>query len=231
MNSVLNDAVERTLAEQDYFGADGPVPAWAEYGHPKFTVVTGDNASGKSLLCRAVAEKLREAHPKLEVIPVTMNGRSRAGIERLAIWGDESRQSTGHLSVRAVLGGLRTCRERSNDHVLVLDEPDIGLAESYSAALGAYLAAFVEDMPVRTRGVIVVTHSRPLVNGLMGVEPTSIRVGDDPRPLARWLREGPVPRSIEDIEALAERSSATSSGINRVRNARMEAKGPGGPRP
>lgn len=230
MNSVLNDAVERTLAEQDYFGADGPVPAWAEYGHPKFTVVTGDNASGKSFFVRGIAEKLRDAHPRMEVMPVTMNGRSRGGIERLAIWGDESRQSTGRLSVKAVLGGLRTCRERTHDHVLVLDEPDIGLAESYSGALGAYLAAFVEDMPVRTRGLIVVTHSRPLVRGLLPVEPTSIRVGDDPRPLTEWLRDGPLPRSIEDIEALGERSSATMSGINRVRNARMETKVPVGPR-
>lgn len=230
MNSVLNDAVERTLAERDYFGSDGPVPAWAEYGHPRCALVTGENASGKSFLVRGIAEKLREAHPKMEVMPVTMNGRSRSGIERLAIWGDESRQSTGRLSVKAVLGGLRTCRERTHDHVLVLDEPDIGLAESYAGALGAYLAAFVEDMPVRTRGVIVVTHSRPLVHGLLPVEPTSIRVGDDPRPMARWLREGPVPRSIEDIEALGERSSATMSGINRVRNARAEPKGPAGPR-
>jgi hypothetical protein len=231
MNSVLNDAVERTLAEHDYFGADGPVPAWAEFGHPKFALVTGENASGKSFVVRAMAEKLREAHPRMEVIPITMNGRSRAGIERLAIWGDESRQSTGRLSVRAVLGGLRTCREREHDHVLVLDEPDIGLGESYAAALGAYLAEFAADMPVRTRGLVVVTHSRPLVTGLVPVEPTSIRVGDDQRPLAAWLRDGPLPRSIEDIEALGERSSATMSGINRVRNARLEAKAPAGPRP
>ncbi len=230
MDSVLNDAIERTLAEEDYFGADGPVPAWAEFGHPKCALVTGENASGKSFLTRGVAEKLRAAHPKMEVIPITMNGRSRSGIERLAIWGDESRQSTGRLSVRAVLGALGTCRARAHDHVLVLDEPDIGLAESYAGALGDYLAAFVEDMPVHTRGLVVVTHSRPLVRGLLSVEPTSVRVGDDPRPLARWLDEGPVPRSIEDIEALGERASATMSGIGRVRNARLDAKGPAGPR-
>lgn len=230
MNSVLNDAVERTLAEHDYFGAEGPVPAWAEYGHPKCALVSGENGSGKSFLLRAIAQKLHDAHPRMEVIPITMNGRSRSGIERIAIWGDESRQSTGRLSIRAVVGALQTCRERTHDHVLILDEPDIGLAESYAGALGAYLAAFVDDMPVRTRGVVVVTHSRPLVCGLLPVEPTSIRVGDDPRPLARWLAEGPIPRSIEDIDALAERTAATSRGINRVRNERMEAKGAPGPR-
>lgn len=225
------DTLESVLADVDYFGPDGPVPCAADFAHPRFAVVTGENASGKSFLARTLASQLRRDRPRLEVIPVTMNMRSRGGMERAIMWGDEGRQSTGRLSVKAVMGGLKTCREREHDHVLILDEPDIGLAEGYAGALGAYVAAFVDTMPERTLGVVIVTHSRPLVRALMPTDPTSVRVGDDPRPLARWLEEGAIPRTLADIEALSERSSATMSGINRVRNAREAEQVPSGARP
>jgi hypothetical protein len=231
VNSLLNDAIAGTLAETDYFGPEGPVPARVEYGHPKLALVTGENASGKSFLVRGLGQKMRGAHPKLEILAVTMSLRSEGGFSRAVVYGDEQRESSGRISIKAVLAGMYVCRERHHDHVLILDEPDIGLAESYAGALGAYLAAFVEDMPVRTLGVVVVTHSRPLVRGLLPAEPASIRVGDDPRPLEQWLREGPIPRGIEEIEALAERAGATMRGITRVRNARSEAKQASGPRP
>ena len=231
MDSELNDAIAGTLAEVDYFGSDGPVPAEVEYGHPKFALVTGENASGKSFLVRGIGEKLRDKQPKLEILAVTMSLRSEGGLSRAFVFGNERRESSGRISIKAVLAGLHACRERHHDHVLILDEPDIGLAESYAGALGTYLAAFVEDMPVRTLGLVVVTHSRPLVRGLLAAEPASIRVGDDRRPLEQRLREGPLPRGVEDIEALAERSAATMRGINRVRNARLEARLDTGPRP
>jgi hypothetical protein len=231
VNSLLNDAIACTLADTDYFGPEGPVPARVEYGHPKLAIVTGENASGKSFLVRALGQKMRDADSKLEILAVTMSLRSQGGMARAFLFGDEQRESTGRSSIKAVLAGMYACRERHHDHVLILDEPDIGLAESYAGALGAYLAAFVEDMPVRTLGLVVVTHSRPLVRGLLPAEPASIRVGDDPRPLEQWLREGPVPRGMEEIEALGERAAATMRGINRVRNARSEAKQASGPRP
>ncbi|MGU3656021.1 ATP-binding protein [Methylobacterium fujisawaense] len=231
MESLLNDATAATLAETDYFGPDGPVPTRVASGHPKFALVTGENASGKSFLVRALGQRMRDAHPKLEILAVTMSLRSQGGMARAFLFGDEQRESTGRNSIKAVLAGIRACRERQHDHVLILDEPDIGLAESYAGALGAYLAAFVEDMPDRTLGLVVVTHSRPLVRGLLPTAPAAIRVGDDPRPLEQWLREGPLPRGMEEIEALGERAAATMRGINRVRNARSEAKQASGPRP
>lgn len=230
MKSLLNDAIAGTLAEVDYFGSDGPVPAEVEYGHPKFALVTGENASGKSFVVRGLGEKLRDRHPNLEILAVTMSLRSQGGFSRALLFGDEQRDSSGRISIKAVLAGLHACRDRQDDHVLVLDEPDIGLAESYAGALGTYLAAFVEDMPIRTLGLVVVTHSRPLVREVIAAEPASIRVGEDRRPLEQWLREGPLPRGLEDIEALAERSAATTRGITRVRHARLEAKRNTGPR-
>jgi hypothetical protein len=229
VESLLNDAIAATLAETDYFGPDGPVPARVAYGHPKLALVTGENASGKSFLVRGLGQMMRDAHPKLEILAVTMSLRSQGGMARAFLFGDEQRESTGRSSIKAVLAGIRACRERQHDHVLILDEPDIGLAESYAGALGSYLAAFVEDMPVRTLGVVVVTHSRPLVHGLLPAGPASIRVGDDLRPLEHWLREGPIPRGLEEIEALGERAAATMRGINSVRNARTEAKQTSGP--
>ena len=49
--------------------------------------------------------------------------------------------STENISVRTALAGIRNSRDRTHPHILMLDEPDIGLSEGYQKALGEELAA------------------------------------------------------------------------------------------
>lgn len=218
----MSEAVELLLEADDVFGSDGPCPTLFEPGDPRVLLITGDNAGGKSFFARHIQVALEaEGAGRVELLPVSMSTRTTSGMHRVFIYGDENWESTGQLSVHAVLGGLRTCAGREHDHVLVLDEPDVGLAESYQRALGERIANFASDLPEKTVGLVLVTHSRILVRELLSaVTPMSVRVGDDLRPLAEWLEHGPVPRTVEDLEALTRRSRERMRGIKAVMDSR-----------
>lgn len=140
------------------------------------------------------------------------------------MFGDESTSSTGQASFRAVRGGLTTCRGRTTPHILIMDEPDIGLSEGYQAALGDMIDEFASDLPDTTVGLLVVSHARPLISKLMHLNPTCIRVGDDLRPTRQWLEQGDLPRTIADIESLRDKALTRFRAIHAVAEARKAGK-------
>lgn len=223
--AYLMDAIDLLMEVDDIFGKDAPCPATLSKGHERFVLITGDNASGKSFMAKHLKVGFDESGEKIEFIPVSMEMRTAPGMQRAFMFGMED-HSTGNVSVRSVLTGLRTCRERTQRHFMLLDEPDIGVSESYARAMGEVIAQFVADMPEMTVGLAVVTHSRPLVRELMAVNPTSIRIGADQRPLSQWLEEGPGYRSVADLEALAGETHGRMRTIKAVLDSRNEPSGP-----
>jgi KaiC/GvpD/RAD55 family RecA-like ATPase len=118
---VLDDLV----AFEELFGPDSPCPILHEAGNPRLIVVTGGNASGKSLFALAYRSLVAREDDKIERITVDMKMRSQGGFRRAFMFGDEEWESTGQISVKAAHGAFTTCRGRENDHVLCLDEPDV----------------------------------------------------------------------------------------------------------
>lgn len=128
-------------------------------------IMVGDNASGKSLMVRLLASRLNT--DKVEPLQVSMRYRTSSGMHRVFMFGSDEDESTGAVSLHAVKGGMRTCQERMEPTWLMLDEPDIGLAEGYCLALGEYLARFGNDLDGNGQKALgLVTHSKPLVQGL-----------------------------------------------------------------
>lgn len=231
-SDVFADALEAALDDADLFGSAGACPTLHEPGNPRLIVISGENAGGKSFFVKALNAFMQEDAPKqVEWMPVSMGMRTSPGMHRVFMFGEESNESTGRISLKAVLGGLRTCQSREKSHVLLLDEPDIGLAESYQAALGQMLAGFAADMPAHTRALIIVSHSRSLVSALMALGPTCIRVGDDLRSTAEWIREGDLPKTPADIEALGTKAMTRMRAISAVMNARRAERRAGSPAP
>lgn len=231
-HDVFADAFEAAIEDADLFGPEGACPTLHEPGNPRLIVISGENAGGKSFFAKALNAFMQEDDPKqVEWMPVSMGMRTSPGLHRSFMFGDESNESTGRISLKAVLGGLRTCQSRERPHVLLLDEPDIGLAESYQAALGQLLAEFAADLPVHTRALIVVSHSRALVSALMPLKPTCIRVGDDLRPTAEWIREGDLPKTPADIEALGKKAMMRMRAISAVMTARRAERSAERPSP
>lgn len=119
------------------------------------------------------------------------------------MFGDEQDQSTGATSVKVVSSAFRNV-DRPDGALLILDEPEVGLAESYARALGEYVGAQANSLPTSCAGVLVVTHSRPLVQGLISGYQNSpshaaVSAQDEPKPgLQRWL-EQVEHRSVDEL--------------------------------
>jgi ATPase subunit of ABC transporter with duplicated ATPase domains len=232
-HDVFTSALETTIGDDELFGQDAPCPIRTEGENSRIVLITGPNAGGKSFFARALSANVSAQRDtcNIEYLPVSMGIRTMQGMHRVFMYGEEGRDSTGRISLRAVLGGLKTCRGREGPHMLLLDEPDVGLSDSYQRALGELLCGFAKDLPDNTSGLILVTHSRPLAAEFMQAKPTCIRVGEDLRPTATWIREGDLPRTVEDVETLAERSAARMRAIQAVLNERQQARASAAPRP
>lgn len=180
-------------------GAKAPLKASYMPGSGRLLVITGDNASGKSLFARLLSARAKQIH-NLETMRISMELRSSAGIHQAFVYGDEAWQSTGIISVHSITGGIKACRTRTNPHVILFDEPDVGLSEGYQAAVGSLIAKFTSDMPTKTQYCVVVTHSRRLVRQLVQCKPHFLRIGDS-KTLEEFLQE-PRDCSIADLLAL-----------------------------
>lgn len=204
--SILPGIISDLAEDAELSGPNGACPMMSEPGNDRFLVITGENAGGKTFYGSIINGWARDRMDDLEVMDVTMRRRSEGGFARAFIFGDESWESTGQISIKAVLGGLSTCASRTKPHMLILDEPDIGLSEGYQAALGERFAQFAANLPEHTVAFVVVTHSRLMVEKMLAANPTLMRVGDDLRPTREWLVEGPLPRTAEDLDGLQSRS-------------------------
>lgn len=201
-------------------------------GDARLTVIVGDNSSGKSLLFRMIAERCHID----KVLPVTVSIRERtgsgmsdiSGLRRAFMFGDETESSTGATSAQVVKTGFRSAKKEGGAALLMLDEPELGLSESYAAALGDFIGQVVRApfgdtaMDETCGGVVVVTHSRPLVQGLLGGlrgTPTFVNMGGE-QDLNDWLAK-PKLHTAHDLAKLAE---AASSGRRLVREILNDAK-------
>lgn len=222
-HDVFAESLDDTLADADLFGREGACPVLHEGGNPHLVLVSGENAGGKSFFGRylGVGVASRKDECRIEYLPVTMGMRTASGLHRVFMFpGEEGRESTGRISIAAVLGALRTCRGRSEPHWLLLDEPDVGLSESYQRALGETLRQFAVELPETTAGLVVVTHSRILASEFTGADPTMIRVGSDLRPTREWIAQGDLPRSVADVENLSTVALHRMRAIARIMDAR-----------
>lgn len=230
-------AAVKGASESYLFGDETPCPVLIEPGKlERVWVVSGENAGGKSLFCRAlqglVASDSRKAGTPVEVMRVGMDMRTTGGIQRGLMFGSEQDDSTGKNSVQALLTGIRTARSRENPHWLVLDEPDIGVGEGYRMAIGDLFASFARDLPAKTLGFFVVTHAREIAEPMVRAGASSVRVGDDLRPVSEWLRDGDLFKTVADLEALSQRGLDRFRAINAVlRDVPKEERRQRGPRP
>ena len=143
---------------------------------------------------------------KAECLRVGMELRATSGIHQAFILqGMENEESTGVNSIHMVEGVMRNAKNREHCNIVVIDEPDIGLAESYSRAMGLYLAQEIRELSKLTKLVVIVSHSRALLEPLLAFRPAHIRFGDDMK-LEEWLEKGPPQRSIEELLALPNHS-------------------------
>jgi predicted ATPase len=145
---------------------------------PKLVVIVGDNASGKSFVVRAV-ESFVTRDGALSV-STSIRERAREGMQRVFMYGEERTQSTGATTTNWIISAFENNLARPNGCILSLDEPELGLSDGYARAMGELIGQRSRSVPRLCGGVMLVTHSRSLVRGLIegaGVEPSFVVVG------------------------------------------------------
>lgn len=201
----------RWIAEESLLFADRDAPFHASVvaGDPKLMVIAGENVAGKSLFFQVLCSKVANAGP----LPIRLSIRERtgagasdmSGMRRVMMFGDEAEQSTGATSVQAVVTAFKNL-DRPQGSILGLDEPELGLSDGYTRALGTYIGTEARNVPDVCAGVVVVTHSRNLAGALVdayGAQPTFVHAGESSKTLEQWLSD-PEHRSVEELLALPE---------------------------
>lgn len=140
-------------------------------------IVTGDNASGKSFIRRLVQSACKEKN--IECIHLSQQGRCNSGIPRLFIYGAEDEESTGYNTANMLLMSFQTSKSRNNKHVLVYDEPDIGLSDEYAAGAGIRLRKFIEKKPKYLKGIVIMSHNRHILKELLPLKPNHLNLTDN----------------------------------------------------
>lgn len=206
----------RWVAEESAILADEESPFRAAFieGDARILLITGENASGKSLAFRLMAQLAQDNG----IEPLTLSIRERTGdgtfemarMRRAMIYGQETTSSTGAVSARVVESGFHNLIKRPIPAILGLDEPEIGLSDGYAEALGEYIGAQAQGIEGNACGVMVVTHSRRLAEGLIrGLNATPSMIALLPNAdaacpsVADWIASRET-RSVEDLLNLRE---------------------------
>jgi hypothetical protein len=163
-------------------------------------VVTGANAAGKSLLRKFMQQVVRQDHD-LECIHLSQQGRASSGIQRAFLYGDESWESTGCISCHSLLGSITTSRAREKDHMIILDEPEIGMGEELQAGSGLWLKEQLADWPEHLSGMVIMTHSRNFVREIMKFNGATF-YNLEGMEKDEWLNREIVPANPEDVKTL-----------------------------
>lgn len=199
----------RWFRDQSALIGDTPLEMCMKSGNPKLAVIVGENASGKSLLFRVLGARIRE-RTGATIVCSSIRERAQEGIARAFLYGDERTQSTGATTMSFIRGAIEKNLDREEGSVLALDEPELGLSDGYAHALGQFIGQSSQQLPEVCGGIVLVTHSRALVRGLLetcGKKPTFVMMGRDATDdINTWL-ETEEQRTIEDLLQLPDTGS------------------------
>lgn len=223
MLQLIRNIFDNAEDNKFFNGADAPLKAHLSEGDPasKVVLVAGGNASGKSFSIAVMASFLNGETPKVEPLQVSMKYRTIPGFHRALMFGPlgDTQSSTGAISVTALKGALKTARGRDTPCWLLLDEPDTGLSEDFTPAMGEYVAtAANEGLGDNCQALVVVTHSRALLKemtAVLALRPHFVHVDDHPLSLEDWLSTQRR-RTVAELEALPTVTIERFRALNKI---------------
>ena len=165
-------------------------------------IIYGDNCSGKSLFANILEAIAKDE--KVIVRSASMKNRTKSGIEKALILGDESRQSTGETSVSFAEKSLVNTLRENGLALSVLDEPDLGLSDYYSAPFGKFIADYSNQFTDK-QGLLLISHSKKVMKSFLKHNEQSIStLGINTElSLDEWL-ENNNEGTVEELKNLRE---------------------------
>lgn len=179
------------------FAKELGVPANFSTTNTSVLVVVGSNASGKSFLRRYVQASLREKN--VEVLALSHELRTKGGMMSAFVYGDEAWQSTGAITAGTFLAGVKTMKTRDHSHVVIWDEPEIGMGEELQVGCADWLFASLKPWPKLLLGIILLTHSRFWARRAMACPKARFLSLDGHPTLDDWLNREIKPMDPETL--------------------------------
>lgn len=193
----------------------------------KITILTGPNGSGKSLvrkqLCFRLAKKTPvERYEKL-VAEISMQKRTELNPEMgglSAMWHDASWEPTGCSTYYLIKSLFKTfLNKNSSKRYLIIDEPEIGMSKEAQMGLVNYIRSKLDDVLKYTYGLLIITHSDVIVEGL---KDKSVFLNIEKDCTAdEWLHRELIPM---DLEVLEEESSNLFKAIEKYSREKKKKK-------
>lgn len=152
----LLDNVREDLCE--YFGVNPDM-----WSGKDVLIIVGHNGAGKSFVRRMLKVGAQESN--IRVYDFSQERRCGGGIANAFLYGSETDESTGYLTLHTFRGAFR--QDPEDDYLLLWDEPEIGLSEESQLGLVAFLREQLEQPKARRLGCIFMTHSRSFVQGFL----------------------------------------------------------------
>lgn len=178
---------------------------WKDPKSCKLMVVCGSNASGKSMIRRCLSMACKEKG--IEAIPISMEFRTRSGdIARSFVFNDESDHATGITTAQTIITGMSTSRGRDSKHLLMWDEPEIGMSEELQHASVDHIVSEFGNWPKHLEGAVFFTHSRIFADRLVKeLGATFVYLGGEYQTVDEWLARD-VRGNVRPLEELCVES-------------------------
>ncbi len=191
----------KDLSESGWFKEPSEFRCCVQKGHEKLCVITGPNASGKSVLRKVICGSCDKR--KVKTMYFSQSARCAGGITRAFIYNDETENSTGSISSGTFLKAIKNGKSWEKPFVIIFDEPEIGCGEELQAAMAVRLAKELDALSADCLGIFVITHSREFARHLLPLNPTHWRLDVDNLTLEQWVNRKIVPiESLEDLDAI-----------------------------
>lgn len=178
--------LEMNINAQGFFGIEN-IDATTE----KLLLITGDNASGKSLLRRVIESKCHKYN--IKAMSLSQERRSISDYTRAFIYGSEDYESTGQITARSIQNMFKSSFAWDINHILIIDEPEIGLSDESQLGLAQYIKDNIKKLKENVIQVVIFTHSKILIEELSELNHIYIHIGGKYKTVDEYINRKIVP--------------------------------------
>lgn len=162
----------------------------------RLTLLTGPNASGKSLIRKQLNYYLMDSlglpRDKPCVASISLSSRMVRPDGLPNLFYEDNTEATSINSIRLLKAVLKT-----SDRFLVFDEPEIGMSEETQLATALFLNEKKQEILDRNLGILLITHSRVIASTIQEDDFLSV----DPQYTSKeaWLNRTLVPTDLSTL--------------------------------
>lgn len=194
--------MDKNLEDYIDFLVDVKIP------HDKITILTGKNASGKSLIRKLLSTQISKALKKEKVFIPHASQEVRTNSNPESIVHDLDWLATSHNTIHTI----NMVFNSDNPDFIVIDEPEIGLGEELQLGLAHHLNELIASLKC---GVLIITHSRHIVNNLKHDGFINLENMTE----TEWLNREITPINVEEFKDFASKlHRAIQDRINNNKN-------------